>query len=437
MGKVTESLQAALKECGATSAALCVAFSGGRDSTVLLHSLAQLQLGAPLRAMHIDHALHRDSEGWAEHCRQLARQLQVPLQVVRVKVAIGTSGPEAAAREARYEALRVALKPGEYLLTAHHRDDQLETVLLRLMRGSGPVGIAGIRTLIPFAPGYLLRPLLELSGADIARYGAKHGLAWLEDPSNADAGYDRNYLRHEVIPGLSRRWPAAAQVAARAARLGEEAAELLDELAVQDAVGIVQGDALELAGLRQLSGSRQRNLLRSFLRQQGLAVPGEAALHEGLAQLLQARADSAPRLAWPGGELRRYRERLYLLRSHPDAVAPPASLTWDTRRPLDLGPLAGSLDWQAAPGALGHGPADLTVRFRSGGERLRKHGCHVRLKNLFQEAGIVPWMRPHVPLLYAGEELLTVGDLWYSDQWAHQAWAAGAKLRWAPREALR
>jgi len=437
MGKVTASLQAALKECGAIAAPLCVAFSGGRDSTALLHGLAQLRLGAPLRAMHIDHALHPDSAGWAEHCLEVARQLQVPLQIVRVQVAAGTSGPEAAAREARYAALRATLQPGEYLLTAHHRDDQLETVLLRLMRGSGPVGMAGIRGLSEFAPGYLLRPLLALSGADIARYGAKHGLAWLEDPSNADVGYERNYLRHEVIPGLTGRWPAAARVVARAARLGHEASELLDELAMQDATGIVRGDALELAGLRLLSGSRQRNLLRSFLRQRGLAVPGEAALQEGLTQLLQARADSAPRLTWADGELRRYRERLYLLRSHPDAVPPPAAQAWDSRRPLDLGPMAGSLDWQVAPDGPGHEPADLTVRFRSGGERLHRHGCHVRLKILFQAAGIVPWMRPHVPLLYAGDELLTVGDLWYSDDWAHQPWVAGAKLRWAPREALR
>jgi len=305
------------------------------------------------------------------------------------------------------------------------------------MRGSGPVGIAGIRVLSPFSPGHLLRPLLDLSGADIARYGVKHGLTWLEDPSNQDVGYDRNFLRHEVIPSLRRRWPAAAQVASRAARLSHEAGELLDELAAQDATGIVQGDALDLAGLRELSGSRQRNLLRRFLRERGQGVPGEAALHEGLAQLLQARVDSAPRLTWPGGELRRYRERLYLLASHPDAVAPPASQSWDTLQPLELGPMAGSLDWHTAPNGLERQPAGLTVRFRRGGERLHRHGCHVSLKNLFQAAGIVPWMRPHVPLLYAGEELLSVGDLWYADQWAQQPWAAGAQVRWVPREALR
>ncbi|MGI9331267.1 MAG: tRNA lysidine(34) synthetase TilS [Gammaproteobacteria bacterium] len=437
MGKVTESLQAALKQSGATSAALCVAFSGGRDSTTLLHSLARLHLGVPLRAIHIDHAMHPDSARWAEHCLQVGRQLEVPVEIVRVQVAAGTRGPEAAAREARYAALRAALQPGEYLLTAHHRDDQLETVLLRLMRGSGPVGIAGIRTLSSFAPGYLLRPLLELSGSQIQRYAVKHELTWLEDPSNADVGYDRNYLRQEVIPRLSRRWPAAAQVGARAARLGHEAAQLLDELAVQDAVGIVQGDVLELTALRQLSGRRQRNLLRSFLRQRDLPVPGEAALDEGLAQLLQARADGAPRLAWPGGELRRYRERLYLLSRHPDALAPPASRSWDTREAVELGPLAGSLAWLPAPDAPAAGPPQLTVRFRRGGERLQRHGCHVRLKNLFQAAGIVPWMRPHVPLIYAGEELLTVGDLWYADDWAHQPWAAGARVHWSPREALR
>ena len=424
----------------AEPAGLCVAFSGGRDSSVLLHALHQLQLPVPLRAVYVDHGLLPDSAGWATHCETVCRAWQIPLTTSRVEVASTgkRGGLEAAARDARYAALRAGLGTGEFLLTAHHSEDQLETVLLRLMRGGGPAGVAGIRPFVPFAPGYLARPMLQATGRQIADYARQHGLHWIEDPSNRDEGRDRNYLRHSVLPALRERWPAAAETVTRTARLADEAARLLDELAQLDAVAVVDGDTLHLGALRTLDARRQRNLVRWFLRAHQVSPPSAATLEEGLGQLCDARVDRAPRLSWATGELRRYRERLYLLRCHPDREPIPGSCQWDGVAPLEFGSLAGRLTLRpSADGVPDLGKQALTVRFRHGGERLLQHGQHVSLKSLYQAGGIVPWMRPHVPLVFSGDELLTVGGLWYAEHAPGRAVAAGLQVAWAPRERVR
>ncbi len=440
MQPLIDILKHALAAADAEPTGLCVAFSGGRDSTVLLHALYQLQLTGPLQAVHVDHGLQAESAAWATHCEAVCRAWQVPLTVARVRIspAGAEGGLEAAARDARYGALRAALAAGEFLLTAHHSDDQLETVLLRLMRGGGPAGVAGIRPFASFGPGYLVRPLLQAGAGQLADYARQHGLSWIEDPSNRDEGRDRNYLRHSVLPALRRRWPAASVTVARTARLADAAAHLLDDLAQLDAARVVDEETIDLGALRELSSRRQHNLVRWFLREQGAPPPTAAALQEGLNQLCGARADAAPRLSWPAGELRRYRDRLYLLRCHPDHEPVPRARHWDGIGTLELGSLAGRLSLRSriagSPG-LGEGP--LTVRFRHGGERLLQHGQHVSLKSLYQAGGIVPWMRPHVPLVFSGDELLTVGGLWYAEDGQGRGFASDLQIAWAPGERLR
>jgi tRNA(Ile)-lysidine synthase len=403
---------------------LCVALSGGRDSSVLLHALAGLrdQSRWQLRAVHINHGLQSGADGWARHCEQFCKDLDVPLGVQQVVTPEDAGrGIEAAARDARYAALRADIRPGEWLLTAHHEDDQIETLLLHLLRGSGVSGLAGIPADSDFAAGRLCRPLLNVSSASIEAYAQAHALRWIDDPMNADIALNRNYLRAQVIPAMRLRWPAAARAAGRSTRLAGEAAELLDELAHIDALAVMQGETLHLPPFRALSAARQRNLIRSLVRQRGWSMPPEQRLGAGLHQLLAARADRHPVLAWSNHEIRRFRERLYLIET--GSVAGLAeSHVWSGEGELLLGGPRGRLRLQPTPGtglAARILSGGLQVSFRSGGEAVRSSGDlhHRTLKYLFQKHAIVPWMRDHIPLLYVGGELAAVANLWLAD-WA-------------------
>jgi len=411
----------------------CVAFSGGLDSTVLLHGLQELRQQddrVELRAVHVHHGLHTEANDWVAHCEAFARRLRVPLEVCRVDVDPATGdGPEAAARRARYAALAALLDVGETLVTAHHAEDQVETVLLRLLRGAGVRGLGSIATRGAFGPGQLVRPLLTVSRAELEAYARAHGLGWIEDPTNRDMAIDRNFLRHAVVPLLRERWPGLEATIGRSARLAREAARMLDEVGRRDSATVVSDGLIELAGLRRLDPARQRNLLRHVLHAKGLVPPTEAQLTAGLQQLLSAREDRNPILQWPGGQVRRYRERLYVLGSDPALAKSrmPHAYRWDGRAPLDLGPVRGRLQLAYADPAR-HEELDLRVRFRCGGERVLEadHRHHKRLKKMFQAAGVVPWMREHVPLVFCDDVLLAVGDLWASaDLAAHLGPTAG------------
>jgi len=416
----------------------CVAFSGGLDSSVLLHALSQLRHeydDARLRAIHIHHGLHADADDWAMRCQDFARELDVPLETLQVDVDRASGeGIEAAARRARYAAFAETLSPGEVLLTAHHADDQVETFLLRLMRGSGVRGLSGIAVQTRFGSGELVRPLLAVSRAELERYGSVHGLNWVEDPSNADTALDRNYLRHEVLPVLMQRWPGLRSAVGRSARLLGEAGEWLDAAAAQDSEVIVRDGLLDVQALLELDEYRQRNLVRYVLHTRGLMPPSEARLRAGLEQLLTARADRQPILEWADGQIRRYRGRLYVLDAsfavEADRMPLAVEYAWDGKSPLDLGPLRGRLSFDR-PLDGGSTGADLCVRFRQGGERgLMADGSHhAKLKKVFQSRGVVPWMRAHVPLLFDGDELLSAGDLWLSD-WLLTRLDSAQRLVW-------
>lgn len=422
---------------------LCVAFSGGRDSTVLLHALAgvQDQAGFRLRALHVNHGLQTEATRWEEHCLAVAGGLRVPCGVLQVEPRNDGCGMESAAREARYAALKSELAPGEWLLTAHHADDQLETVLLHLLRGSGVTGLAGIPRQAIFGPGTLSRPLLAVPGEALAAYADRElrprGITWLMDPMNADPAYDRAYLRQAIAPALRQRFPAAAVAAARSAELAAEATGLLTDLARVDAADVVAGDHLRLAPFSALSQARQRNLLRHVARQRGWAIPPERRLRAGLSQLLSAGPGKQPVLRWSGHEVRRFRDDLYLL----DAAVPAGGVGPDPVQPwsggpLKLGGVRGELGLLAGTG-VGLAPAvvadGLTVAFRSGGERVRagEDRHHRTLKFLFQSRGVFPWMRCHVPLVFARQQLAAVADLWTADWAAAGPAETGQQIVWS------
>ena len=417
-----------------------VAYSGGLDSTVLLHALRRAAArAAPIAAVHVNHGLQPDADSWERHCRHFAEQLGVDYIERRIELpAADPRGPEGAARAVRYAALAELVQAGDHVLTAHHEDDQAETLLLNLMRGSGAAGLAGIGPVQSFGRGLLLRPLLDVPRAELERYAAAHALEWCEDPSNADIRFDRNFLRREILPALRRRWPAVSSRLARSAGLLGEASELQDELAALDLAALGGDPArLDLTGLRGLSPPRQRNVLRLAIRRLGLPAAPSRRLEQAVRELLPAAPDAQPLVRWPGGELRRFRGSVCVL--PPLEYRVPAEdlvLAADGSR-LPLGGGLGSLALERAARGIDPVLVDkgLGVRFRAGGETLRPAGSsHTQpLKKLLQERGVLPWMRDFVPLVYADRQLVAVGDLWMAEE---AMCAEGYVVRWLGRPLL-
>lgn len=401
-----------------------VAFSGGIDSTALLHALVNANSNVPVIAVHIDHGLHPDSASWSRHCESVATSLGAKFECHRVQVPDNAeNGPEAAARQARYAALLSIVADNDCLLSGHHENDQAETLLLNLMRGSGPAGLAGIGASQSFGRGLLLRPMLGVAGEDIEAYARRNDLDWIDDPSNVDTRYDRNFVRQEIMPKLAARWPAVSNRLRRSAELVSEASELLNELADIDLAACGGHERLSLTGMAELSAPRQRNLLRRAVRLQGLASPPATRLYQAINELIPAREDAQPLVTWAGVELRRYRDHLYILAA-PDDSAPRAGVQVAPEAgPVTLGSGLGSIELQVGE-STGIDPeiaADgLEIRFRDGGEEIRVagQGSTRKLKKLLQEAGVLPWMRDRLPLLYAGDRLVAVGDLWVAAEYS-------------------
>lgn len=420
-----------------------VAYSGGLDSQVLLHALSvsREHLPAGLGAVHVDHGLQPDSQAWQARCQSLCQAWDMPCQSLRVNAepAPGES-PEAAARSARYAALSAWLPFDDCLLTAHHQDDQAETLLLQLLRGSGPRGLAAMPAVAPLGRGWLVRPLLTFTRNDLRGYALACGLDWIEDPSNADPAYDRNFLRAEVLPQLSRRWPGMSRVLARAARHQSEAARLLDTLGHIDLQGLADDGShiLSLPRLLELGTERQRNALRVWLRDLQLPVPSAAVMERILGDVLVAGADAGPRVHWQGAELRRYRNRLFA--SSPLPVHDVTQTwAWQPPQPLRLATAGGVLSAVADRGqgvAAALGTQTLRIGFRRGGEIIRRAGCrhHRALKKLFQERGIPPWERDRVPLIYHGNDLIAVAGLWVCEGFQAAPGEAGVRFAWSRLE---
>lgn len=420
-------------------AAVCVAFSGGLDSTVLLHSFAQL--GYRVRAVHIDHGLHADSPLWRDHCERQARALQVEFTSVRVDVTgIEEIGLEAAARAARYDAFARELRPGEYLLVGHHADDQLETMLLALMRGAGVLGLSGMQAVEPFASGALLRPLWDFTRAQLEAWARVQALQWLTDPSNDNHSLDRNFVRHRIVSALRERWPAAAQTALRSSQHLQEAWRTLEQLAAIDAQQALDGECLSVDALAVLNPERRRNLLRYWIRRRGARAPSTRKLAGIEHDMLAASPDRVPCTGWDGWEIRRHRGWLYCEQKLPP-LDTELTLDWPAHTSLQLPAGLGALRiTPGAPGRLGAAklPARLTVRFRVGGETLRPagHAIHHKLKKLLQASAILPWWRERLPLVYAGKQLVAVGDLWIAEEFAARDGEPAVSICWDRRPAI-
>lgn len=396
-------------------APILLGYSGGVDSHVLLSLLTRFVCeheGFTLHAVHVHHGLNPKADAWASHCASVCAGLGVPFALQRVSInRQPRQSLEALARELRYQALAACLPDGGYLLTAHHQDDQLETLLLGLKRGAGPRGLAAMPVRQPFARGELLRPLLGLSRSRIEEWAQQQQLVWIEDDSNLDTRFDRNFLRSEIVPLLQARWPTFAAMAGRSSQLCGEQEQLCEELAAQDLLAVRQHDgSLTLSDMAALSPLRRQNLLRHWLRQAGV-VPGFELLQRIWPELALARQDATPELVVGAASLRRYDNRLFMVPEAAELPSEPVPLR------LDHGsgclPLADghALFWRQERGGvrLPSAAEAVTLRFgASGGERLQIVGRAGSrpLKKLWQELGVPPWQRGRVPLIYYGERLV-------------------------------
>jgi len=408
------------------NAAVFLAFSGGLDSHVLLHALSELASDFPfkLTAVHIDHSLQLQSADWANHCQAVSDGLSVPLiiKTLNVEVKKGES-LEAAAREVRYAALAECLPEGGLCLTAQHRNDQSETLLLQLFRGAGVHGLASMPVSKAFSRGRMLRPLLAFSREDLLEYANSHKLVWVEDPSNQDNRFDRNFLRNEVLPVLRERWPGMDKSLSRSARHAASAAEMLDGTAKTDLFYCKASSngffppaisCLEVSLLAGLSSTRRINAVRYWVRINGLPVPGDERM-QSLNQLLEE-SSMLGSVNWPGGALKLDNNSLWLCRNSVEVNVNNERLDWLLSPPLQFQGFelrANTATGEGLSKSMLNGSA-IQVGFRQGGEQCRMPGDHGKkpLKTLFQDLSIPSWMRDRVPLMFLNNELVAVSSLW-------------------------
>lgn len=406
-----------------TARTCVIAYSGGIDSHVLLH-LCHVA-GLSVRAVHIHHGLQAEADYWDKHCDDVCSRLGIAYRCIHVDAEpeAGES-PEDAARKARYRALENELRRDEVLLTAHHQDDQAETLLLQLMRGAGPAGLASMPGIKSFGSGYHLRPLLGFSQQSLTSYAQQHQLVWVDDPSNADTSFDRNFIRKQVMPSLMQNWPDANQAISQAAGLQQNSLEVIEAMAATDlaAVSTQQRNSLSISKLSQLSEVRQYNVLRYWINAAGYDKPRRNILQEVIASVLPAAEDATPLVLWGSTEIRRYQDTLYILQalnSHEIHHV----YAWDGEQPLHIETLKLELSLKQTAGrGLKQDVVarTMTVRFRQGGEQLRPHGRqHTHsLKKLMQEAGIPPWQRYRIPLIYIDHQLACVCGYWVAESFS-------------------
>jgi tRNA(Ile)-lysidine synthase len=432
-----------------------IAFSGGSDSHVLLHAMAQLQFHDPLkapqnaqlqdqaefsnkevRAVHINHGLNLKANEWSLHCAQICQELKIPLHSITVEAqAINGESPEAAARHARYKAFAETISAGDVLLLAQHQDDQAETLLLQLFRGSGPQGLAAMPKSREFSSGWLCRPLLEFSRAQLLTYAKANQLKWIDDPSNFDTDYDRNYLRSEIIPSLKKRWPALDLTLGRAAKHQAEVMQLTQQLAVWDWQHCQLDDPaqLRIAPLQTLNTAEQTNLLRYWIKDINcLQVPDQQRLLRILNELIIAAADAQPMIEWGNIQLRRYQGNLYLVKKADLNLVTQQGAKWDLSTPVILTSSKQLVTKVSQGSGLKTNLQGETVqiRFRLGGETCRPvgRGHQMSLKNLMQEWSIPPWQRSLIPLIYINNEIAAVAGYCVCESYAAAKNEDGLKI---------
>lgn len=413
---------------------LIIAYSGGRDSHVLLHALWQIRQTSPLlhlKAVHVNHGLQKEAFDWQNHCQKICDEYAIPLTTLSLKLmpAKGESIEELA-REKRYQAFANLIEQDETLLTAHMLEDQAETFLIQLMRGAGVRGLSSIAPLKAHGKGHIARPILVVSREKIAAYAQKYALKWVEDPSNLNLRFRRNYIRHQILPSAEQLAPGFAKCVARSAKHCAQSQAMLDEVFQADLKHCLgdKSHTLKISALNAFSPLKQQFILRYWFQQCDVLSPSTKKIDTILQQIFHAKIDANPCIHWGKHQVRRYQDLLYLLPFKKENEIKSASslqeMQWDLASPLTLHD--GSC-WQAkrVPGqgyCLNRMTMPLTIRFRQGGERCLINGKkHTRpLKKILQEKDIPIWQRASLPLFYQGEKLVGVADLFICEGWQVQ-----------------
>jgi tRNA(Ile)-lysidine synthase len=412
-----------------------IAYSGGLDSHVLLHVFACLRATLPLQlhAIHVNHGLSVNAPGWAQHCQQICQALQVPYEqyAIKLKISQGES-LENLAREKRYKCLAQKMHQSAILLTAHHQDDQAETVLLQLLRGAGLKGLAAMPQVKPFATGLHARPFLNFSRADLLSYAKDNQLNWVDDESNSNIQFSRNLIRHEIMPLVKRHWPAVAQTLSRAATHCAEASDLLDGVA-RDLLQLVTGNftnTLSVEKLKTLDAAKQRLVLRAWIQAASFPLPPMKKLEALRHGMLQAGRDRMPSVTWCDVVVRRFRDDIFLLQQH---VAHDTTRTYDWQLDTILR-IEGHGELQAVRQTAAELRSDMTnlkVSFRQGGEavKLPRRGTRT-LKKLWQEWGVPTWLRDRLPLLYDQEMLVCIPGVFIHPAYIPAPNETGWRVMW-------
>jgi len=435
--ELPESIQYALEAIPASDSYF-VAFSGGLDSSLLLE-LAHRYLSefrqSTVTAIHVHHGLSKHADQWLSHCEFVCRRLGIQLVAKRVALSCNKKGLEEAARTARYAVFEQVLPEDAILLQGHHQNDQAETVLLRLMRGAGVAGVAGIPFTRTLNSALIHRPFLGVLKVDLLQLAQSLGLVWVEDDSNESRDFDRNFIRHEIMPLLESRWKGAVSRLYMTANYCRESSELEDELAKIDLKTVLHADfesALSIAALSRLSKSRQINTVRYWMRTREMGFPGEKKFRRIWSEVFSARDDAAPVVEWSLGSVRRYRGGLFLVSKDEQE----ALFQFNSEQVIPLDDfgfnrvLAGfpysvivtdpAADVKLVSSLCIRMPEDderVTLRFRQGGEAFKPVGKvhHRPLKKWLHDCLIPPWLRDSVPLLYYNECLVAVGDCLVAD----------------------
>jgi tRNA(Ile)-lysidine synthase len=432
-----------LKQFSSTNT-IWIAYSGGVDSHVLLHCLAQNQNQFPnqkIKAIHIHHGLSTNADNWQQHCLQVCHELSIELISARINVVIAPGESlEDVARKARYQHFATLLQQDDLLLTAHHQDDQAETVLLQLIRGAGVDGLSAMPTVKSFDQGFHVRPLLNFTRNQLLDYAYQHQLNWIEDESNNFINYDRNYLRHEVMPALMKRWPKVSKTLSRAAKNAANSAEIqlvLAEIDYEKVLGNFS-DTLSIIELLNLSQARRNNVIRYWLNNLDLSTPSFQHLALLERELLLSAEDAKPKFCFGNAIIRRYRNNLFAEKNNPEVDTKNIIMTWDLENlaqnnlvlPQNLGIL--SAMQKQGVGLDINKIKQVIVRFRQNGESLRlvkRQGTH-KLKKLMQEWHIPPWLRNKIPLLYCDNNLVAIPGFGIAEEFATTKDQLGWQINW-------